>query len=71
MSASLEPYVGYDDGASLSTQKLSSTTWAIYAPNGELVSLLGICIGHSTNNIVEYNTVIKLLCDVISHGIAI
>jgi len=69
ISASLQPYVGYANGASPSTQNLSSVTWAIYALYGELVSLQGICIGCSKNNIVEYSFVIKLLFDVISHGI--
>ena len=39
MSVSLEPYVAYVDGASHINCNLSSTTWAIYALNGELVSL--------------------------------
>lgn len=39
--------------------------------NGELVSLQEICIGRSTNNIVEYSMVIKLLFDVISHDIVV
>ena len=29
----------------------------------------GICIGHSTSKIIEYSTVVKLLFDVIAHGI--
>jgi ribonuclease HI len=33
------------------------------------VSSGGICIGPSTNNVVEYSIVIELLRDVISHGI--
>ena len=39
MLTSLEPYVGYADGASRSTQNLSSATWAIFAPDGKLVSV--------------------------------
>ena len=69
MSESLEPFVGYADGASRSTQNLSSTTWAIFAPNSELVIFQGICICRSTNNIVEYSMLIKLLFDAISFGI--
>ena len=69
MSESSEPFVGYADGASRSTQNLSSAAWAIFAPNGELVSFQGICIGRSTNNIAEYSTLIKLLSDAISFGI--
>ena len=69
MSESSEPFVGYADGASHSTQNLSSTAWAVFAPNGELVSFQGICIGRSTNNIAEYSMLIKILFDAISFGI--
>jgi len=69
MSISLENFISYADGASRSTQNLSSTTWAIFAPNGELVSLQGICISRSTNNIVEYSTMFELLFDAIMNGI--
>jgi len=69
MSEYLEPFVGYVDGASRTTQNLSSVAWAIFTPNGELVSFEGICIGRSMNNIVEYSTLIELLSDAISLGI--
>ena len=65
----LEPFVGYADGASRSTQNLSSAVCVIFAPNDELVSFQGICIGRSTKNIVEYSTLIELLSDAISFGI--
>ena len=41
MTEYLEPFVGYADCASRSTQNLSSVAWAIFAPGGELVSLNG------------------------------
>jgi ribonuclease HI len=66
MSESLLPYIGFADGASHSTQKLASVAWAIYAPTNELISLRGVCLGHVTNNIVEYSIVIELLVDAIS-----
>ena len=69
MLESLEPFVGYVDGASRSTQNLSYAAWAIFAPSGELVSFQGICISFSTDNIVEYSALIKLLSDAISLGI--
>ena len=69
MSDFLEPFVGYANGASRSTKNLSFAAWVIFTPNGELVSLRGICISRSTNNIVEYSAVVKFLSDVISHGI--
>ena len=65
----METYVGYADGASRSLQNLSSTTWAIFNPNGELVSFRGVCIGQSTNNIAEYSALIELLSDAITRGI--
>ena len=69
MYESLEPFVGYADGASHSTQNLSSAAWDIFTPNDKLVSFQGICIGRSTNNIVEYSALIELLSDAILFGI--
>lgn len=69
MLASIEPYFGYAYAANCSTQNISSVTWDLYAPNNELVSLQGIRISRSTNNIADYSAVIELLDDVISHGI--
>ena len=62
-------YVGFDDGACCSTQNLSSTTWVLYEPNGELINLQGIYLGRKTNNIAEYSTVIELLSEVVALGI--
>ena len=69
MSESLEPFVGYVDGASHSTQNLSFAVWAIFTLNGELVSFQGICIVRSKKNIDEYSALIELISDVISFGI--
>jgi ribonuclease HI len=63
------PYIGFTDGASRSTRNLASTTWAIYAPTNELVSLRGVCLGRVTNKIAEYSIVIELLVDDILLGI--
>ena len=65
MSESLEPFVGYVDGASCSTHNLSSTAWVIFAPRGKLVSFQGIFIGQSTKNIAEYTGLIEILSDAI------
>lgn len=62
----LSPHNGFTDGACRSTQNLSSAAWAIYNPHGELIDLEGICLGRTTNNIVEYSTVIKLLSEAIT-----
>jgi len=53
MSTSLKLYLGYVDGASCSTQNQSSTTWDIFAPNGELVSMQEIWIGFLNSNITK------------------
>ena len=47
------PYVGFVDGAYRSTRNLSSVAWVIYDPHGELVDLQGVCLGCTTNNVVE------------------
>lgn len=57
------PHIGFPDGACRSTQNLSSVAWATYDPQGELIDIQGICLGHTTNNIVEYNVVIELLSE--------
>jgi ribonuclease HI len=69
MSALFLPYIGFDDGASHSTQNHASVAWEIYAPTDELVSLHSIFLGCETNNIAEYSAVIELLTDAISLGI--
>lgn len=65
MSNSLEPYIGYSSGASRSTHNRSSTTWAIFAPNGELVTMQRICVDFSTDNITKYSTMVQILSDAI------
>ena len=65
----LEPFVGYDDDASRSTQNLSSLASTIFVPNGKLVSFQEIFIGILTNNITEYSALIEILSDAISFGI--
>ena len=55
---SITPYVGFEDGASRSTRILSSTTWVIYDPAGELIDLQGIFLGKTTNNVAAYSVVI-------------
>jgi hypothetical protein len=65
MSVSLLPYVGFDDGASRSTQNLTYAAWEIYRPTDELISLHGICLGRATNIIAEYSAIIELLTEAI------
>ena len=66
---SITPYVSFTDGASRSTRNLSSVAWVIYDPTGELIDLQGICLGCTTNNVIEYSVVIELLTEEINLGI--
>ena len=61
MSTLPQTYIGFGDGASHSTQNLTFVALIIYVPTDELVSIHGICLGQTTNNIAEYSTVIELL----------
>ena len=41
----------------------------IYDPHGELIDLQGVCLGRTTNNVVEYSAVIELLAEAINLNI--
>ena len=47
----------------------TSAAWVIYTPMGQVLSLGGVCLWPSSNNVAEYSAMIELLCDAISHGI--
>jgi ribonuclease HI len=63
-------FIGYTDGASRYTRRLSSASWVIFTPRGQLLSSGGICLGDTTNNFVEYSAVIDFLRDALSFGIS-
>jgi ribonuclease HI len=69
MSSDFEVFIGYADGASWHTQRLASATWVLFTPQGQLLSSIGICLGDTTNNFVEYSVVTELLHDAFSLGI--
>ncbi len=69
MSTPLQTYIGHADGACRSTRNISSAAWVIYSPYGELVSMHGVSLGQTTNNIAEYSAVVELLSESISFGI--
>ena len=48
---------------------MSFVAWALYAHDGELISLQGICLSQVTNNISKYIEMIELLPDEIDLGI--
>ena len=66
---SFERFVGFADGTSHHTCNLSSATWVIYSPSGQLVASGGACLGLAYNNFVEYRAVTELLWDALSRGI--
>ena len=66
---SITPFVCFANGASRSTRNLSSAAWVIYDPAGELVNLQGVCLGRTTNNIMEYSAGLELLTEAVNLGI--
>jgi len=69
MSMPLQTYIGFTDGACRNTRNISSATWVIYSPSDELVSMHGVSLSQTMNNIAEYSAVIELLSESISFGI--
>lgn len=69
MSMFSQTYIGFANGTSRSTQNLSSAAWVIYSPSDELVSIHGIYLGQTTNNIEKYSIVIEILANSITFGI--
>jgi ribonuclease HI len=70
MSSESEVFVGFADDTSRHTRRLTSAAWVIFTPQGQLLSSGGICLGDATNNVADYNAVIELLHDTLSHGIS-
>jgi ribonuclease HI len=70
MSSDSEVFIVYADGASRHMRSLASTAWLIFSPQGQLLSSGGICLGDTTNNVIEYSAVIELLRDGLSLGIS-
>ena len=69
MSMESSIYIGFIDGSSCHTQNSASATWVIYTPMGQVLSLRGVCLWPSSNNVTEYSVIIELLQDSISHGV--
>jgi hypothetical protein len=47
--------MGFTDGTNYITWNIASIVWVRFSPTDELVSLGGICLGLTTNNIVDYS----------------
>ena len=60
-------FIGFADGANHYTLNLASIAWVLYSPTGDLVSSGGVCLGPSTNNIIEYHAVIGLLTEALGN----
>ena len=69
MSTPLQTYIGFANGACCSTRNISSAAWVIYSPSDELVSMHGVSLSQTINNIAEYSAVVELLSGSISFGI--
>ena len=69
MSMESFTYIGFTDGASRHTQNSALAAWVIYTPTGQVLTSRGICLWPSSNNVVEYSVIIKILWDAISHGV--
>ena len=54
-------FYGFVDGACRHTLNLASAAWVLYSLTHDLVSSRAVCIGPTTNNIVEYQGVIGFL----------
>ena len=65
----MSSFVGFADGAHRYTLNLALAAWVLYSPTSELVSLGGILLGPSTNNLVEYQAMIRLLTKSLSNDV--
>ena len=64
-----DPYFSFVDGASRWSQSLAAVAWVIYHPDQLPHCTNGVCIDSETNNQVEYDDVIGLMCDALHQGI--
>jgi len=62
-------FYGFIDGAFRHTLNLASAVWVLYSLAHDLVSSGVVCIGPTTNNIIEYEAVIGLLTEAASRDI--
>ena len=62
-------FIGFADGAHRYTLNLASAAWVLYSPTSELVSSGGILLGPSTNNMVEYQAMIRLFMEALANDI--
>jgi ribonuclease HI len=70
MSSESEVFIGFADGTIRHIWRLSSASWVIFTPQGQLLSSGGIYLGDATSNVIKYITVLEFLHDTLSHGIS-
>ena len=56
-------FYGFANGACHHTLNLSLAAWVLYSPAEYLVSSGTVCLGPTTNNIIEYEAVIGILTE--------
>ena len=64
-----EPYFRFTNGESRWSQSLDVATQVIYHPDRSPLCSNDVCIGPTTNNQVEYDAVIRIMCDTLHQGI--
>jgi ribonuclease HI len=69
MTSSFPIFVEFAGGTSRHTQNVAFASWVVYH-HDELVSSGGICLGSTTNNMVEYHVVIGILTEASSLGVS-
>ena len=62
-------FYGFTDGDFCHTMNLASASSILYSPVYDLVSSAVVCIGPTTNNIIDYEAVIGILTEAASRDI--
>ena len=62
-------FYGFTDGAFHHTLNLALGAWVFYSLAEDLVNSRMVCIGPTTNNILEYEVVIDLLTEAASQDV--
>ena len=60
-------FIYFSDGVHRYTLNLASAAWVLYSPTSELVSSGGILLGPSTNNLAEYQAMVRLLMEALAN----
>ena len=69
MSSTTQFHIRYADGANRCSQNAASAAWVIFNPSNKFLDSRGIFLGHTTNNLAEYEAVIALMTNASTLGI--